>query len=89
VTLYRVVTVKRGARTHVAVNGGMGDNLEPMIYGTQFAPAILDRERPPATCDLVGHDCESGDVLAHGVALATPQVDTCWSCPSPAPTATR
>jgi diaminopimelate decarboxylase len=75
VTLYSVITVKRGPRTHVAVNGGMGDNLEPMMYGTQFAPSILDRERPPEICDLVGHHCESGDVLAAGVALATPQVD--------------
>jgi diaminopimelate decarboxylase len=74
VTLYSVVTVKRGARTHVAVNGGMGDNLEPMLYGTRFAPAILDRERTPETCDVVGHHCESGDVLAPGVALATPGV---------------
>jgi diaminopimelate decarboxylase len=74
VTVYSVVTVKRGGRTHVAVNGGMGDNLEPMLYGTRFAPAILDRERPPEVCDLVGHHCESGDVLAPGVALATPEV---------------
>lgn len=74
VTLYSVITVKRGARTHVAVNGGMGDNLEPMMYGTRFAPAIVDRERPPETCDLVGHHCESGDVLAADVALATPEV---------------
>jgi diaminopimelate decarboxylase len=45
-----------------------------MLYGTRFAPAILDRERPPEVCDLVGHHCESGDVLAPGVALATPEV---------------
>jgi len=75
VTLYSVVTVKRGALTHVAVDGGMGDNLEPMMYGTRFAPAIVDRERPPEKCDLVGQHCESGDVLAAGVRLATPAVD--------------
>jgi diaminopimelate decarboxylase len=74
VTLYSVVTVKRGARTHVAVDGGMGDNLEHVLYGLQFAPRILDRERPPQVCDLVGHHCESGDVLAEQVELATPQV---------------
>jgi len=74
VTLYTVVTVKRGHRTHVAVDGGMGDNLEPMLYGQRFAPAILDRERPPETCDLVGQHCESGDVLGRGVELATPAV---------------
>jgi diaminopimelate decarboxylase len=74
VTLYTVVTVKRGHRTHVAVDGGMGDNLEPMLYGQQFAPAILDRDRPPETCDLVGQHCESGDVLGRDVSLATPAV---------------
>jgi diaminopimelate decarboxylase len=73
-TLYSVVTVKRGALTHVAVDGGMGDNLEPMLYGQRFAPFVLDADRPSETCDLVGHHCESGDVLEHGVALATPQV---------------
>lgn len=74
VTLYEVITVKRGRLTHVAVNGGMGDNLEPMLYGQRFAPAIVDREREPETCELVGHHCESGDVLERGVALATPVV---------------
>ena len=74
VTLYEVVTVKRGAHTHVAVNGGMGDNLEPMLYGQRFAPAIVDRERPSETCELVGHHCESGDVLVPGAELATPAV---------------
>jgi diaminopimelate decarboxylase len=69
-----VITVKRGRLTHVAVNGGMGDNLEPMLYGLQFAPAIVDRERAAERCDLVGHHCESGDVLARGVELATPAV---------------
>ena len=75
VTLYSVITVKRAVKTHVAVNGGMGDNLEPMMYDTRFAPAILDRERAPEVCDLVGHHCESGDILASDVALATPQVN--------------
>src|SRR3954454_8563034 len=74
VTLYSVVTVKRGVLTHVAVDGGMGDNLEPMLYGQRFAPFVLDADRAVETCDLVGHHCESGDVLEHGVPLATPQV---------------
>ena len=74
VTLYEVITVKRGRLTHVAVNGGMGDNLEPMLYGQRFAPAIVDRDRAAETCELVGHHCESGDVLAHGAELATPEV---------------
>jgi diaminopimelate decarboxylase len=75
VTLYSVVTVKRGARTHVAVNGGMGDNLEPMLYGTRFTAAVVDRDRARECCELVGHHCESGDLLVPGVMLATPEVD--------------
>jgi diaminopimelate decarboxylase len=51
----------------------MADNLEPMLYGQRFAPAIVDQDRPPETCDLVGHHCESGDVLAPAVPLATPR----------------
>jgi diaminopimelate decarboxylase len=74
VTLYSVVTVKRSVLTHAAVDGGMGDNLEPMLYGQRFAPFVLDADRPGETCELVGHHCESGDVLEHGVALSTPQV---------------
>jgi diaminopimelate decarboxylase len=74
VTLYSVVTVKRGVMTHVAVDGGMGDNLEPMLYGQRFAPFVLDADRPGESCELVGHHCESGDVLERGVELATPQV---------------
>jgi hypothetical protein len=35
-TPYRVLTVKRGARTFVAVDGGMGDNLEVALYGQRF-----------------------------------------------------
>ncbi len=73
-TLYSVVTVKRGVLTHVAVDGGMGDNLEPMLYGQRFAPFVLDVDRSAETCDLVGHHCESGDVLERAVALASPQV---------------
>jgi len=74
VTVYSVVTVKRGALTHVAVDGGMGDNLEPMLYGQRFAPFVLDADRPAEVCELVGHHCESGDVLEHGIELATPEV---------------
>jgi diaminopimelate decarboxylase len=52
----------------------MGDNLEPMLHGHRFAPFILDEQRPPETCELVGHHCESGDVLEQAVELATPTV---------------
>ena len=74
-TVYRVVTVKRGARTFVAVDGGMSDNLEVALFGQRFEAGILGRlDAPGETCDLVGRHCESGDVLVQGVQLADPAV---------------
>jgi diaminopimelate decarboxylase len=75
VTLYTVIGVKRGGRTFVAVDGGMGENLEPMLYGTRFSPATVDASGPAERCDLVGRHCETGDRLAADVVLAGPEVD--------------
>jgi len=75
VTLYRVVTVKRSERVHVAVDGGMGDNLEPSLYGQRFAPLVVGRwEGDSVLADLVGRHCESGDVITPDVWLSGPQV---------------
>lgn len=73
-TVYRVVTVKHGPRTHVAVDGGMGDNLEVSLYGQPFEPAVIDRVGPLETCDLVGRHCESGDTLARDARMVAPRV---------------
>ena len=43
VTLYTVQTVKRNVSTWVAVDGGMSDNLRPMLYGSRYEAAIADR----------------------------------------------
>jgi diaminopimelate decarboxylase len=74
-TLYRVVTVKRGVKTFVAVDGGMGDNLEVALYGQRFEAAVVDRLEPsePETVALVGRHCESGDVLIDPVTLDYPR----------------
>jgi diaminopimelate decarboxylase len=74
-TVYRVVTVKREARTFVAVDGGMGDNLEVALFEQRFEAGVLGRlDVPGEDCDLVGRHCESGDVLVAGVPLADPAV---------------
>ena len=74
VTLYTVETVKRNVSTWVAVDGGMSDNLRPMLYGARYEALIADRPLAPGTerCQLVGKHCESGDVLVRDVALADP-----------------
>jgi diaminopimelate decarboxylase len=74
-TLYRVVTVKQAGRLHVAVDGGMGDNLEHSLYGQRFSPLVVGRwDAQPVLADLVGKHCESGDVITPDVPLADPRI---------------
>ena len=74
-TLYRVVTVKRSGRLHVAVDGGMGDNLEHSLYGQRFSPLVVGRwAAQHVVADLVGRHCESGDVITPDVQLADPRI---------------
>lgn len=72
-TLYRVGTVKASpsGRAIVAVDGGMSDNVRPMLYGARYTVAIAGPPRAgaPAAVDVVGRHCESGDVLAEDVKL--------------------
>jgi diaminopimelate decarboxylase len=74
VTLYTVETVKRNVSTWVAVDGGMSDNLRPMLYGSKYEALVADR--PLASggelCKLAGKHCESGDVIVREVWLSDP-----------------
>jgi diaminopimelate decarboxylase len=78
VTAYRVGTVKEipGVRTYVAVDGGMSDNLRPMLYGAHYEAVIADRagETPDTLATIAGMHCESGDVLVRDTELAAPRV---------------
>jgi diaminopimelate decarboxylase len=75
VTAYRVGTVKDipGVRTYVAVDGGMSDNLRPMLYGARYEAEIADRFGDSTACRLVGMHCESGDVLVRRTRLPDPR----------------
>ncbi len=74
-TLYRVVSVKRSAtRTYVAVDGGMGDNLEVSLYGQRFEATVATRVGGSTRCSVVGRHCESGDQLVESVELDEPAV---------------
>ena len=74
-TLYQVLTIKESGRRHVAVDGGMGDNLEHSLYGQQFAPLVVGRwDEDLVVADLVGRHCEEGDVISRDVTLASPQL---------------
>ena len=75
VTIYRVGTVKRipGVRTYVAVDGGMSDNLRPMLYGARYEAEIADRFGGDTLCTVAGKHCESGDILVRDVLLDDPR----------------
>ncbi len=81
-TLYRVVTVKHGATVFVAVDGGMGDNLEVALYQQRFEATVVDRVGGGETVTLVGRHCESGDVLVEGVTLREPVVGDLVAVPA-------
>src|SRR5205085_2742320 len=67
-------TVKRNVSTWVAVDGGMSDNLRPMLYGSRYEAVVADRALADAeqSCHLTGKHCESGDVIIRNVRLADP-----------------
>jgi diaminopimelate decarboxylase len=78
-----VVSIKRrGARTIVAVDAGMTENIRPALYGAYHHIYHLGPEDPganfpqpmmgadePIPVDIVGPVCESGDFLALGFPL--------------------
>ena len=78
ITIYTVGTIKEipGVRTYVGVDGGMSDNLRPMLYGSRYEARIANRagSAPSATVTVAGLHCESGDVLVRDAEIADPEV---------------
>jgi diaminopimelate decarboxylase len=73
VALYTVGSIKDipGVRRYVAVDGGMGDNIRPKLYGARYE--VLVASAPEAAPDglvtVAGKYCESADVLVTDAAL--------------------
>jgi len=72
-TVYSVGVVKDlpGIRTYVSVDGGMSDNIRPMLYGARYSALLANKANEPATkvVTVAGSHCESGDVLIRDIAL--------------------
>jgi diaminopimelate decarboxylase len=83
-TIYRVITIKRGHTTFVAVDGGMGDNLEVALFDQRFEAGIANRldASDGEVVTVVGRHCESGDILVDGVSLNAPRVDDLLAVPA-------
>ena len=55
VTIYRVLAVKHGVRTFVAVDGGMSDNPRPCLYGARYpVRALTAHARETQLATMVG-----------------------------------
>ena len=73
VTLYTVQSVKQNVSRWVAVDGGMSDNLRPMLYGAPYEAHVADRFDGSTACRLAGKHCESGDVIVRDAWLDDPR----------------
>ncbi len=73
VTLYTVESVKQNVSRWVAVDGGMSDNMRPMLYGSVYEAHVADRFGGRTPCVLAGKHCESGDVIVRAAQLDDPR----------------
>ncbi|HEY7150718.1 MAG TPA: diaminopimelate decarboxylase [Solirubrobacterales bacterium] len=76
VTAYEIGTVKEipGVRTYLSVDGGMSDNMRPMLYGSRYEAIVANRAAatPDTLATVAGMHCESGDILITDALLAAP-----------------
>jgi len=71
VAVYRAGSTKQmGTYRVVAVDGGLGDNPRPALYGSRYSAFLpLRLNAPIGLADIVGRYCESGDVLVRDALL--------------------
>lgn len=67
-TLYTVGSIKQIAeiqKTYVSVDGGMGDNIRPALYGATYSAVVANKASEPhdTVVTVAGKYCESGDVI--------------------------
>src|SRR5258707_8261826 len=73
VALYTVGSIKDipGVRRYVAVDGGMGDNIRPKLYGARYEAVLASApEQPDAgRVTIAGKYCESTDILITDIEM--------------------
>ena len=79
ITAYKVGNIKDipNVRKYVCVDGGMADNVRPIMYQAQYH-AELDAKDPNENLEQVtiaGKYCESGDVLIKDIMLAKAEAE--------------
>jgi diaminopimelate decarboxylase len=78
ITAYTIGTVKEipGVRTYLAVDGGMSDNMRPMLYGARYEALVANRaaDAPDTPATIAGMHCESGDIIVRDAILPSPRM---------------
>lgn len=73
-TVYRVGNIKDipGVRKYVAVDGGMADNVRPIMYQAEYTADIDGKVGSSDTenVTVAGKYCESGDILIRDIKMA-------------------
>jgi diaminopimelate decarboxylase len=71
--LYTVGSIKDipGVRRYVAVDGGMGDNIRPKLYGARYEAYLASDpdHAPDGTVTIAGKYCESTDILITDIEM--------------------
>ena len=73
VALYKVGAIKEisGIRCYVSVDGGMGDNIRPALYGAKYEAVVANKmgAEEAEKVTIAGKFCESGDILIKDISL--------------------
>jgi len=73
VALYKVGVVKDipDIRRYVSIDGGMGDNIRPALYGAKLEAVVANKmmEKKAEKVTIAGKFCESGDILIRDISL--------------------
>jgi len=75
VALYTIGSIKEipGVRKYICVDGGMGDNIRPALYEARYEVLAANKvsDDKPTNVTIAGKYCESGDILARDVSMAS------------------
>ena len=73
IALYTVGSIKDipGVRRYVAVDGGMGDNIRPKLYGARYEAFLASAPERASNgkVTIAGKYCESTDILITDIAM--------------------
>ena len=86
IAIYSVGAIKEipTVRRYVSLDGGMGDNIRPALYGAEYEAVIANRmsDAPQDVVTLAGKYCESGDILIRDIMLPSPEPGDLVAIPS-------